>query len=80
MEIIMFCSPHCKPCHILWETFKDISVTVHKRNVEENVALAQQFNVISLPTTVFLEEGKEVYRFVGTKRKDDIQRLINEYS
>ncbi|MEG0379288.1 MAG: thioredoxin domain-containing protein [Eubacterium sp.] len=49
-----------------------------KLNVDENTELARQYRVMSIPTCVFLNQGEEVERFVGTREKQAyIETLTN---
>ncbi len=40
-------------------------------DVDENTDLARQFHVMSIPTCVFLKDGSEVERFVGSRDKQE---------
>jgi thioredoxin 1 len=42
-------------------------VTIAKVNVDENLGLAREFGVQSIPTLVLLRDGREVERFVGVQ-------------
>ena len=46
-------------------------------DIDENKALAQQYNVRSVPTTVIEENGVEVDRFVGGLPKQSVIQKLN---
>ena len=46
-------------------------------DVDENKALAQQYNVRSVPTTVIEENGVEIDRFVGGLPKQSVIQKLN---
>jgi len=47
------------------------TIPVQKVNIEEQSALAQQYNVRSIPTVVLLENGNEIKRIVGAKSESE---------
>jgi len=49
---------------------------VGKVDVEANQALAQKFQVRSIPTMMLFKNGKEVSRFVGIKSKEFLLQQI----
>jgi thioredoxin 1 len=44
-----------------------------KINVDEDIALAQKFNVSSIPTVVLFKNGKMVDSFLGFRPKEAIK-------
>ena len=71
-------APWCGPCRfvgpILEELARDFAgrLKVVKVNVDENPALAQRFQAMSIPTLVVLKGGRVVDRFVGAMPKQDL--------
>ena len=61
----------CGPCKMLAPAVDAIAeqyegkALIAKVNVDEEPALAAQFGVMSIPTVVFLKNGKEIGRKVG---------------
>jgi thioredoxin 1 len=68
-QYLYFSAPWCGPCRMLGPVMERVNNTipVQKVNIEEQSALAQQYNVRSIPTVVLLENGQEVKRIVGAK-------------
>jgi thioredoxin-like negative regulator of GroEL len=52
-------------------------VIVAKLNVDENPRTSARFNVRSIPTLLFLKNGREVDRIVGVQPKAEILRRIS---
>lgn len=75
--MIDFWAEWCGPCKALLPIIDEIAnevadnVKICKLNVDENPDLAQQFRVMSIPTCIFITNGSETERFVGTRDKQD---------
>ena len=52
-----------------------------KVDISESPAVTQQFDVMGIPTVVFLRNGKPVHHvtFTGTVSKEKISQLIARY-
>jgi len=50
-------------------------IPVQKVNVDENRELAMQYGVMSVPTTVLVENGQVVTRFVGAKSEAEVKQI-----
>jgi thioredoxin 1 len=79
--LLDFWSPNCGPCVFLSPVIDQIKeeceeVQVIKVNVHDNLELAQKFDVMSLPTLVFINDGKVVEKTVGPKTKSQILEII----
>jgi thioredoxin len=72
-QYIYFSAPWCGPCRMLGPVMERVNATipVQKVNIEEQSALAQQYNVRSIPTVVLLENGNEIKRIVGAKSESE---------
>ena len=63
----------CGPCHMLAPTIADLAaeyadrVIVAKLDVDENPRSAGQFNIMGIPTVLFIKDGREVDRIVGVQ-------------
>ncbi len=71
-------APWCGPCRfvgpILEELARDFAgrLKVVKVNVDDNRALAERFQAMSIPTLVVLERGRVVDRIQGAMPKPDL--------
>lgn len=81
--LIDFWAEWCRPCKmfspILDEISAENSVWVGKINADENQDKAAEFNIVSLPTTIVFENGKEVKRILGAKPKHMMLKEIEKW-
>ena len=72
----------CGPCQMVAPVVEELAaemagrVRVAKLNVDENPLTAARFNVLSIPTLLVLEGGREVDRIVGVQPKSEIARRL----
>ncbi len=82
VALLDFYADWCGPCKAIAPTLERFAsenphVTVGKINVDENSNAAQEFGIMSIPTLVFLHDGKEVGRLVGVTSPHAIQDVLS---
>ncbi len=80
--IVDFFATWCGPCKMLGPILEEVadendSVEIVKVDIDENMALAQRFGLMSVPTLIIFKNGQEVAREIGFKQKDEILEIIN---
>jgi thioredoxin 1 len=81
--LVDFWAEWCRPCKmfspILDEISKEYSIWIGKINIDENKEKAAEYNIVSLPTTIVFENGKEVKRILGAKAKHMMLKELDQW-
>ena len=77
--LIDFWATWCGPCMRQGPVVEELAeegYAVGKVDVDQNMALAQQCRVVSIPTLILFKDGTEVKRFVGLTSKDELKAAL----
>ena len=74
IALVDFYADWCGPCKMMSPIVDEIAeerkdITVAKVNVDESSELASHLGVVSIPTLIIFEGGKESSRIIGFKPK-----------
>ncbi|SFP28125.1 thioredoxin [Oscillibacter sp. PC13] len=84
LAMVDFWAAWCGPCKMLSPAVEELAeqygdkVLVGKVNVDEEPDLARRFGVMSIPTVVFLKNGREFDRKVGVMPPDAFSAVLDE--
>lgn len=79
--LLDFYADWCGPCRMLGPIIEEIAdenpnIKVGKVNVDENMDLASQFKVVSIPLLVVIKDGEVVNKSLGVSPKEEILALL----
>ncbi len=80
--LVDFWAEWCGPCLALATTLEEVATTMEgkvrfcKVNVEEEPALAAQFNIRNIPFLALIKGGQKVGELVGNQPKESIVKAL----
>ena len=80
--LVDFWASWCGPCRMIAPTVEEIAkeydgkVKVGKVNVDEQRELAEEYDIMYIPTLIVFKSGKAVSTSNGLKRKDEILNML----
>lgn len=83
--IIDFYADWCRPCRMLNPILEELlteyngKIRIYKINIDEQRALAQQFEVTSIPTLLLFPKKGRPAMIKGLPSKDELKSYIDQY-
>ncbi|MEG0013186.1 MAG: thioredoxin [Cellulosilyticaceae bacterium] len=81
--VVDFYADWCGPCKMVAPIITELAgqfegkVKIGKVNTDENRAVASKFNIMSIPTILFIKDGQVVDTSVGALPKQVLEAKIN---
>ncbi len=79
--LIDFYADWCGPCKMMSPIIDEIAeenseVKVGKVNVDDNMEVAEKYQIMSIPTILVVKNGNVTKQFVGVTSKSEIEEAI----
>lgn len=85
LVLIDFFATWCPPCKMLAPVLEEVQKTLNdkiviaKINVDENEEISRKFRIMSIPTMVLFQDGKQMQIEVGYKDFDAVMDFLKGY-
>lgn len=85
LVVMDFFATWCGPCKMLTPIFESLSkemsdkVDFAKLDIDRSLEIAQQYKIVSVPTTIIFKNGREVQRIVGFIPKEQLKSTIKAH-
>lgn len=81
--IVDFFATWCGPCKMLGAVLEKVApeydFDILKIDIDENTKLAEEYEVMVVPTLLFVKDGEIIYRESGAFSKAKFQALVDEH-
>lgn len=85
IAVIDFSAEWCGPCKMLAPVMEEVSeelgdsVSFYNIDVDQNMDIAQQYRIVSIPALLVLKKGEKVDMQIGFQPKDGIVEFIKKH-
>ena len=77
IEVLKFSASWCGPCRVLAQTLAGVE-GITNIDIDKDMETARKYGIRSVPTMVFLKDGKEVHRQSGNMPLSMYNQILDE--
>ena len=84
VEVMKFFAPWCGPCHVIEPLISELEkefygkININRIDVDKEADMSAKFGVQSIPTLIFVKNGKEVDRVIEVTSKENLKSKIEK--
>lgn len=84
LVLVDFYASWCMPCKMLSPIIEEIAkeyegkVVVCKIDIDENEELANEYNIMSVPTVIIFKNNENIEEIIGLNNKSKYTRVLDE--
>jgi len=85
VALVDFWAPWCGPCQMVGPVLEELEkemgekIKVAKVNVDEEGALGQEYQIMSIPAVFVFKNGEVVERLIGAMAKESYMEAVNKH-
>lgn len=74
--LVDFYADWCGPCKMLGTILEEMDFPILKINVDKFPELARRYGVMSIPTIILFDNGKEIKKNIGFLSKNELEEFL----
>lgn len=74
--LVDFYADWCGPCKMLGTILEEMDFPILKINVDKFPELARKYGVMSIPTIILFDNGKEIKKNIGFLGKNELEEFL----
>lgn len=74
--LVDFYADWCGPCKMMGNVLESIDANILKVNVDMHPQIAKKFGVMSIPTIILFEDGKELRKNIGFMPHEELEEFL----